>query len=293
MGAGKSTVGPLLAARLGWRFLDVDDVIEAEAGAHHRRTLCAAWRSGLPGPRTCDHCTAGAEDALVLALGGGAIEHADTRDLLLTTPGTLLVHLEVELATTLARCAARRTSARSWPTRPTSPPATATASHFIAPHTSPFPLTAYPGAGSRRDLARLHNWAERMRTRRICRRLVSSCTGVRRESRPGFRSQRISYRFMTPASQAAATTELAAARRAPTPERTHACSPACAQLREPRPPHSRSARALQGQSRRHGAGDRLGRVLSRLDAVGHLQRAAAACWTHCLASAWFQPEQAR
>ena len=43
-------------------------------------------------------------DALVLALGGGAIEHSATRTLLLTTPGTLLVHLEVELATTLARC---------------------------------------------------------------------------------------------------------------------------------------------------------------------------------------------
>jgi shikimate kinase len=44
-------------------------------------------------------------DALVLALGGGAIERAETRDLLLNTAGTLLVHLEVELATTLARCA--------------------------------------------------------------------------------------------------------------------------------------------------------------------------------------------
>ena len=32
MGSGKSTVGPLLARRLGWRFVDVDDVIEAEAG---------------------------------------------------------------------------------------------------------------------------------------------------------------------------------------------------------------------------------------------------------------------
>ncbi len=40
----------------------------------------------------------------MLALGGGAIEHAATRNLLLTAPGTLLVHLEVELATTLARC---------------------------------------------------------------------------------------------------------------------------------------------------------------------------------------------
>ena len=40
----------------------------------------------------------------MLALGGGAIERAETRELLLTAPGTLLVHLEVELATTLARC---------------------------------------------------------------------------------------------------------------------------------------------------------------------------------------------
>ncbi|MGB8258986.1 MAG: shikimate kinase, partial [Terracidiphilus sp.] len=33
MGSGKSTVGPLVAARLGWRFVDADDVIAAEAGA--------------------------------------------------------------------------------------------------------------------------------------------------------------------------------------------------------------------------------------------------------------------
>jgi shikimate kinase len=43
-------------------------------------------------------------EGLVLALGGGAIETAATRDLLLSTADTLLVHLEVELATTLARC---------------------------------------------------------------------------------------------------------------------------------------------------------------------------------------------
>jgi len=39
-----------------------------------------------------------------VTLGGGAIERAETRDLLLNTPGTLLVHLEVSLATTLTRC---------------------------------------------------------------------------------------------------------------------------------------------------------------------------------------------
>jgi shikimate kinase len=44
------------------------------------------------------------EDGLVLALGGGAIEDDATRHLLLNAPETILVHLEVTLDTTLARC---------------------------------------------------------------------------------------------------------------------------------------------------------------------------------------------
>ena len=105
MGSGKTTVGPLLAARLGWRFVDVDDVIEAEAGAPIAELFA---RHGEAQFRDLEHATitrlCAANDELVLALGGGAIEHSATRSLLLTTPGTLLVHLEVELATTLARC---------------------------------------------------------------------------------------------------------------------------------------------------------------------------------------------
>jgi len=104
MGSGKTTVGPLLAARLGWNFLDADDVIEAEAGA----TIAELFaRHGEASFRDREHAAIArlaANDALVLALGGGAIEHSVTRSLLATTPGTLLVHLEVELATTLARC---------------------------------------------------------------------------------------------------------------------------------------------------------------------------------------------
>ena len=104
MGSGKSTVGPLLAQRLGWTFIDLDDVIEAEAGA----TIAELFaRHGEPAFRTREHETIArlaATDALVLALGGGAIEHPTTRSLLLAGPGTFLVHLEVELATTLARC---------------------------------------------------------------------------------------------------------------------------------------------------------------------------------------------
>ncbi len=105
MGSGKTTIGPLLAARLSWRFLDADDVIEAEAGASIAELFA---RHGEAAFRDREHATIArlsAGDALVLALGGGAIERAETRDRLLTTPGTLLIHLEVELATTLARCA--------------------------------------------------------------------------------------------------------------------------------------------------------------------------------------------
>jgi shikimate kinase len=105
MGSGKSTVGPLLAARLAWKFIDVDDVIEAEAGVSISELFA---RHGEPHFRDREHQTIArlAEtDNLILALGGGAIERSETRTLLLTSPGTLLVHLEVELATTLARCA--------------------------------------------------------------------------------------------------------------------------------------------------------------------------------------------
>jgi shikimate kinase len=104
MGSGKTTVGPLVAARLGWSFIDVDDVIEAEAGA----TIAEFFaRHGEAAFRELERATIArlsAGDALVLALGGGAIEHPATRALLLTTPGTHLVHLEVQLATTLDRC---------------------------------------------------------------------------------------------------------------------------------------------------------------------------------------------
>ena len=104
MGSGKSTVGPLVAQRLGWSFVDVDDVIVAETGMAITEFFA---RHGETAFREREHAAIArlaTGDALVLALGGGAIEHAATRDILLTGPGTLLIHLEVELTTTLARC---------------------------------------------------------------------------------------------------------------------------------------------------------------------------------------------
>jgi shikimate kinase len=104
MGSGKSTVGPLLARRLGWKFVDVDDVIESEAGTTVAQLFARHSESRF---REVEHETISrlsTAEEIVMALGGGAIERDQTRALLLNLPGTLLIHLEVELATTLARC---------------------------------------------------------------------------------------------------------------------------------------------------------------------------------------------
>ncbi|HEV2323883.1 MAG TPA: shikimate kinase [Terracidiphilus sp.] len=104
MGSGKSTAGPLLAARLGRRFVDADDVIEAEAGARIAEIFVREGEAAFRRREREAIAQLACQDGLVLALGGGAIETAETREMLLNSPGTLLVHLQVELETTLKRC---------------------------------------------------------------------------------------------------------------------------------------------------------------------------------------------
>lgn len=105
MGSGKSTVGPLLAARLGWRFVDVDAVIEAEAEMTIARLFAQRGEVAFRDREEATIAKLANEHDLVLALGGGAIERERTRQLLLAQEGTLLIHLDVSLETTIARCA--------------------------------------------------------------------------------------------------------------------------------------------------------------------------------------------
>jgi shikimate kinase len=104
MGSGKSTVGPLVARRLGWSFVDVDEAIEAEAGVTITELFARNGEAAFRERERAAIARLAERDALVMALGGGAIEHEGTRTLLLSDSATLLVHLEVELATTLRRC---------------------------------------------------------------------------------------------------------------------------------------------------------------------------------------------
>ncbi len=71
MGSGKSTVGPLLARELGWRFVDLDTAVEREAG----RTISHIFREeGEEAFRAVEDRMARrllGEDLIVLASGGG------------------------------------------------------------------------------------------------------------------------------------------------------------------------------------------------------------------------------
>ncbi len=104
MGAGKSTVGRLLANALGWRFLDADTCLEAKSGtlvAEIFRTRGEAAFRRLEAEIVAELHE---ESGLVLALGGGAIETESTRVLLGGTPGTWMVFLQAPFDVLIARC---------------------------------------------------------------------------------------------------------------------------------------------------------------------------------------------
>jgi shikimate kinase len=106
MGAGKSTVGAILARELGWQFIDLDDVIEASS----QRTVAEIFRDyGEADFRRRERQAVeqlSNQERIVLALGGGTVEDECTRSLLIHPPENCLVFLEAPLPELLARCSA-------------------------------------------------------------------------------------------------------------------------------------------------------------------------------------------
>jgi shikimate kinase len=103
MGSGKTSVGRLVARRLGYRFEDMDERIEKRAG---RKVAAIFGEDGEEAFREMEREEARALSQLsraVVATGGGAFVRPDTRALL--QKGALTVWLRCDLDTILARIA--------------------------------------------------------------------------------------------------------------------------------------------------------------------------------------------
>jgi shikimate kinase len=111
MGAGKTTTGRVLARRLQWRFVDLDDVIVAREGrsipeifeqfgeAAFRKAETAALKAML---RQFEH-----SPPAVLALGGGAMAQAENARLL-KDHGAPTIFLDAPVEELRRRCQRRR-----------------------------------------------------------------------------------------------------------------------------------------------------------------------------------------
>ncbi|MFF3503181.1 shikimate kinase [Streptomyces sp. NPDC003247] len=100
MGVGKSTVGQLLAERLGVGYRDTDDDIVAEQGRTIAEILVDEGESAFRAieKQAVHQALAGHEG--VLALGGGAVLDADTRALL---AGLRVVYLSMDVEEAVKR----------------------------------------------------------------------------------------------------------------------------------------------------------------------------------------------
>ncbi len=104
MGAGKSTVGVLLAERLGRTFVDVDDLVEVSAGRSVPEIFTTdgedAFRS-LERVALADACAS--PEPMVIATGGGAMSDPENRRV--ATASALVVWLQADPGALAARIA--------------------------------------------------------------------------------------------------------------------------------------------------------------------------------------------
>lgn len=109
MGSGKSTVGRLLAGRLGWRFVDLDPLIEERAGISISQIF---ERQGEPAFREMElealarvlGETAELGKPTVIALGGGTFAQPACSEML-RAAGCAVIWLQCPPEVLLARCA--------------------------------------------------------------------------------------------------------------------------------------------------------------------------------------------
>lgn len=104
MAAGKTRLGPVIAAQGGLAFLDLDAEIERRAGCGIPALFAAAGEAGFRREESAALAALAGRDGLVLATGGGVVEAPANRPLL---RAGFCVYLAWEWPLLAARLAAR------------------------------------------------------------------------------------------------------------------------------------------------------------------------------------------
>ncbi|KAA1171658.1 shikimate kinase AroK [Marinobacter salinexigens] len=95
MGAGKSTIGRMLAKELGYRFLDSDRIIEERCGANIPWIFDVEGEDGFRQRETAMLDELSGEERTVLATGGGAVMKPENHPLL--KKGAVVIYLKTSL----------------------------------------------------------------------------------------------------------------------------------------------------------------------------------------------------
>jgi shikimate kinase len=115
MGSGKSTVGRSLAQRLGWRFADLDSLIEQRDGRTVSRIFTESGEAVFRAMEIEALTSSLRESRHVIALGGGALETSANRYALGTASQTCTVLLTASFEILYKRCQQQIVAAASSP----------------------------------------------------------------------------------------------------------------------------------------------------------------------------------
>jgi shikimate kinase len=113
MGAGKSTIGHLLAMRTGWDFLDLDTHIETATGKSAKELFANLGESGFRQLESEILVMALQRSKIILAPGGAVIDRDENQHALANSIGSFIVFLDAPFQTLIERCLEQERAGRA------------------------------------------------------------------------------------------------------------------------------------------------------------------------------------
>src|SRR5580704_2504190 len=98
MASGKTTVGKLVASRIGWAFADIDDVVVKSAGRSVAEIFAAEGEEGFRRRESDAIAAAASRQRAVIATGGGAVCREENLALMLAAGRVIALGVSAEEA---------------------------------------------------------------------------------------------------------------------------------------------------------------------------------------------------